>query len=471
MAILLKRAGYQRITLYEKSGGVGGTWRDNSYPGAACDVPSRLYSFSFAPNPDWSHVFSGAAEINAYLERCASDFGLRPHLRLNTEVTAAHWQDDRKVWRLTLADGTTDETDVLVSALGQLNRPQIPAIDGLDSFAGPSFHSARWRHDVELGNKAVAVIGTGASAVQFIPQIARQVRQLTVFQRSPNWIITRNDRPYAAWEKRLFRAAPWLDKAMRYAIYWFMEQRIGVFKLGSKRADSFTLMALRHLFAQVKDPKLRKALTPDYAIGCKRILIADDYFPTFNRPNVTLETTGIARIHPDGVETADGRRVSADVLIFGTGFATTDMLQPLEIVGAGGVRLHQQWQEGAEAYLGVSVTNVPNFFMLYGPNTNLGHNSIIFMMEAQMRYIIQALNALLGQGAPALDVRADTQSTYNAELQQQMRANAFSADCGSWYKTASGKIVNNWPGSSIGYWLRMRRFNPAAYRFLARSEP
>jgi cation diffusion facilitator CzcD-associated flavoprotein CzcO len=467
MAIQLKRAGVDSFTVYEKSGRVGGTWLDNSYPGAACDVPSHLYSFSFEPNPDWSHSFSEQPEIHRYLERCAEKYGLSAHLRFGVEMVAARYDDQEKRWRLETRAGELVSADIVVSGLGQLNRPHIPELPGLASFRGKTFHSARWDHEYDLTGKRVAVIGNGASAVQFVPRIAPAAGQLTVYQRSANWLFPRQDRAYSARRRWLFSHLPLAARLYRVLIYLLLEIRFLGFRKDSRLAPRLEAYAREHLAAQVPDPQLRAVLTPDYPIGCKRILTADDYYPALVRPNVALETSPIDRVLPEAIVTVDGVTHPTDAIIFGTGFETTAFLAPLDIIGRGGRRLADAWRDGAEAYLGVAVSDFPNFFLLYGPNTNLGHNSIIFMIECQVGYVLQCLQAMRRRGARAIDVRPEVMAAYNRGLQDDLRRTAWAAGCSSWYKNAAGKITNNWSGFTLRYWWLTRRPVWAAFRIEA----
>lgn len=457
MGIALKQAGIHSFTLYEKSDGVGGTWRDNTYPGAGCDVPSHLYSYSFERRWDWSRVFAEQPEILRYFEDCATKYGLRPHLRTRTEVVAAEWDEGHHVWRLRMADGETATARVLVCACGQLNRPYTPSIPGLDTFEGTQFHSARWDHGHDLRDRSVAVVGNGASAIQFIPRIAPQVRRLTIFQRSPHWIIPKPDRPYLDLEKWLFRHLPITERMHRASIYWRLEMRFPAFAKRNFLARLAQWVATRHLHAQIHDPALRRLLTPDYPVGCKRILISDDYYPTLTLPHVQVVPEPIERVDAARVVTADGTAYPADTIIFATGFRTTEFLAPMEIRGRGGQRLHDAWRDGAEAYLGVAANGFPNLFMLYGPNTNLGHNSIIFMVECQVGYVRACIEALARQRGAALEVRRDAMERYNREVQARAAETVWAADCGSWYKTESGKITNNWPDFTYRYRQRLRR--------------
>ena len=463
MAISLKRAGIDSFTVFEKSDGVGGTWRDNTYPGAGCDVPSHLYSYSFAPNPDWTHAFSLQPEILAYLENCARRFGLLRHCRFRTELESARFDESAGLWRLRTKEGEEIAAEVLVSGVGQLNRPLIPKLAGLEEFRGKSFHSARWDHGYHLEGKRVAVIGNGASALQFIPCIAPLVGRLSVFQRSNNWVVPRGDRPYTAREKAWFRRSKWLRLLHRGLIYLLLEKNFFAFRPGTLMAGVMEKRARALLAEQVADPALREKLMPDYPIGCKRILIGDDYYPALVRPNVEIVSDAIVRVTENGIVTADGREHQVDAIIHATGFVTTSFLAPMKITGRGAVALEDVWKDGAEAYLGVAVAGFPNFFMLYGPNTNLGHNSIIFMIECQAAYVTACIRQLVVRRLRWLDVKPAAMKRFNEQLQKGLGKSVWATGCTSWYKTGSGKITNNWSDLTLRYWWRTRRPKPAAF--------
>jgi cation diffusion facilitator CzcD-associated flavoprotein CzcO len=464
-AIKLRQSGRTRLAVLEKAGRLGGTWRDNTYPGAACDVPSRLYSYSFALNPDWSRAYSGQVEIQKYMEDCADRFGVRGSLRFNTEAEKAEWDEAAGLWRVTVGGGEVLSAPVLVSGLGQLNRPSFANIPGREGFKGESWHSARWRHDVDLKGKTVGCIGAGASAIQYIPEIAKEAGKVVIFQRSPNYIIPRLDKPTPDWMKALYRAFPPADLAMRWFIWQLMDLRFRAFKRGTKSSENFRKLALGWLEKEIPDPELRAKLTPDYPIGCKRILISDDYYAALRRDNVTVVTEGVTAIAKDGVKTADGAEHKCDVLIYGTGFDTTHFLAPLDIRGTQGRSLTEAWKDGAEAYLGVTVAGFPNLFLLYGPNTNLGHNSIIVMIEAQVRYMIACLDELDRRGARAIAVKPQAHTAFNVQLQKDLEATAWAGECSSWYKTASGKITNNWSDDTAAYRRRTARPDFGDYAF------
>jgi cation diffusion facilitator CzcD-associated flavoprotein CzcO/acetyl esterase/lipase len=467
MGIRLKQAGFDDLTILEKADRVGGTWRDNTYPGAACDVASHLYSYSFERTTSWSRRFSPQADILDYLERCVRTHGLGPHLRLRTEVAAADFDEASRRWRLRTTAGETLEADVLITACGQLSRPSMPDIPGIERFAGVRFHSAQWDHGCDLTGRRVAVIGTGASAIQFVPEVARRAERLYVVQRSAPWVIPKLDSPYGGAHRRLFHWLPVWPLLARAGWFGYME----LATLGLTRA-AWVVAPLRMLSEatlrlQVGDPELRRRLTPDYQIGCKRVLISSDYYPAMTRPNVELVTDPVREITETGVVTADGVERVVDVIVFGTGFTANDLLAPIRIRGLGGRPLEDAWHDGAAAYLGISVSGFPNLFIMYGPNTNLGAGSIIHMLESQMNWILGALREMTRTGAFCLDVRETVQSAFDREVQERLRRSVWESGCTSWYRTPSGRVVNNWAGTMSEYRRRTRRFDPAAYRVVA----
>jgi cyclohexanone monooxygenase len=465
MAVSLKRAGIDDFLILERGAGVGGVWRDNSYPGAACDVPSHVYSFSFEPNPDWSRTFASQGEIHAYLRHCADKYALASHLRCHAQVSEASFDEEAGLWRVRLADGAELAARFLIMAVGQLSNPTIPRIDGIGSFRGPAFHSARWDHSVDLTGKRIAVIGTGASATQFIPAIAPVAGRLSVFQRSPAWIIPRPDKAYRPWQKSLFKAAPWGMRLHRAMIYTHYESRALAFTRAKWMLKVAVGLPFRRMLArQVPDPAMRQRLTPDYPMGCKRILLSSEYLATFSRPNVELITEGIARVGASGIETVDGRQIEADVIIYGTGFAATRFLAPMHITGRGGLDLNTAWAAGAASYLGMTVPGFPNFFTLYGPNTNLGHNSIVYMLESQAAHVLRCLRALRKTGATQIEVGAAPHRAFNAAIQGQLAKSAW-VGCRSWYLDAQGRNTVNWPGFSLSYRWLATRSSLSAYRF------
>ncbi|MBW0088282.1 alpha/beta hydrolase fold domain-containing protein [Pseudonocardia sp. KRD-184] len=450
------------VTILDRADGVGGVWRANTYPGAACDVPSHLYSFSFAPGREWTRRFAPQPDILRYLERVAAEHGLAPRLR--TEVTEAHWDDARGAWRLDLSDGETLEADVLVPACGQLSRPAAPRIPGLDAFTGPVFHSAEWDHDVDLTGRRVAVVGTGASAIQFVPAIVDRVASLTVFQRSAPYLIPKPDRAYSTTHHAFFRAVPAWRSAAR--AFWFGFFETGA--LGFTAVRSLTV-PFRWAFeglvrSQVRDAALREKLRPDYPVGCKRVLISSDWYPAVAQPHVDVVTAGVAGVTAGSVLAEDGTEHPADVIVLGTGFATTDFLTPMKVFGPGGAELSDRWRAGARAHLGITVPGFPNLFLLYGPNTNVGSGSIVHMLESQIAYVRQAVAAVAG-GAGPLSVRPDVESRFDTEVQDRLGRSVWTG-CQSWYRTASGRIVNNWPGLMREYRRRTAQFDVTEYETL-----
>jgi cation diffusion facilitator CzcD-associated flavoprotein CzcO len=469
MGMQLKSAGLDDFVILEKAASLGGTWRDNTYPGASCDAPSFLYSFSFAQKTDWSRRFAWQSELLGYAVECAVSAGLLPHCRFNSEVTAARFDDARSLWLVELADGESVEAQFLVTGVGQLHRPATPAIPGRDDFRGVQFHSARWRHDVDLAARRIAVIGNAASAVQFVPQIAPLAAQLTIFQRSANWLMPRKDCLYSPALQRRMTRWPWLAK-LRHQFQWFVFGELQLTPL-MKQVKVVqwlaTLKSKAHLRRQVRDPALRAKLVPDYPIGAKRVLFNDDYYPTLNRANVRLVTDGIERLEAAGVRTQSGELIEADVIVYATGFQATDFLAPMRITGTGGRDLREEWKHGAHAYLGVTVSGFPNLFMLYGPNTNLGHNSILVMIEAQVGYAIDAIRQMDARGLKRIDVKRPVMEEYNRWLQGDLARSVWAADKQSWYKLADGTITNNWPHSTIRYRRLLRTADLGAYDSIA----
>ncbi|MBN3837302.1 alpha/beta hydrolase fold domain-containing protein, partial [Burkholderia sp. Ac-20344] len=465
MAIALQRAGIHDFAIVERSHDVGGVWRDNSYPGAACDVPSHLYSFSFEPNPAWSHVFAPQPEIHAYLQHCARKYGLARYLRFGAEVAHARYDEAAALWRVTLADGTTLSAAVLVSGTGQLSRPAMPDLPGIDTFRGRAFHSAHWDHDYALAGQRVAVVGTGASAIQFVPAIAGDVQRLVVFQRSPAYVMPRPDRAYRPWEKALSRRLPWAMKLHRASIYLRYESRAIAFtRLHNLMKVAVGRPFLKLLARDVPDAALRARLTPDYPIGCKRILLSSNYLAAMSRDNVALVTQRIRRVTEDGIETVDGLHHPVDAIVYGTGFAATEFLSPMRITGRDGLDLNDAWRRGAQAYLGLTVPGFPNFFMLYGPNTNLGHNSIVYMLESQIAHVMRCLRTMQRDGAREIDVDARRYRRFNTHVQQRLEGSVWNS-CKSWYVDASGHNSTNWPGFTLTYRWITRFTGMSAYRF------
>jgi cation diffusion facilitator CzcD-associated flavoprotein CzcO len=454
MAIKLLQQGGKDFLVIEKADEIGGTWYVNQYPGCACDIPSHLYSFSFDRNPDWSRMYSSRDEIQRYLKSCAHRFGLNPYIRLNTRMKEAVWDEATSLWRVTTGDGATLRARVLVSAVGALHTPKFPDIAGMGKFAGPSFHSTWWDSGVSLEGKRVAVIGTGASAIQFVPQIAPRVAKLSVFQRTPPWIVPKEDFAIPERWKNRFRRMPGLGWLFRTVLFWIYEIRVWAFlgKLPSLRRRGLK-MALDHLAAQAPDPELRARLTPKYEFGCKRVLISSDFYPAIQRPNVEFVTDGIREIREHSIVTQDGMERPVDVLIYGTGFRATEPLHDTRVVGRGGLDIHEAWKDRVSAYLGVTVSGFPNFFMLLGPNTALGHNSVVLMSEAQIGYVMDCLRLMRKRGSKVIEVRAETQHRFVEELRKRLAGTVWeSGGCRSWYQDANtGESPVLWPGSVVAY--------------------
>ncbi|MBX5441163.1 MAG: NAD(P)/FAD-dependent oxidoreductase [Solirubrobacteraceae bacterium] len=458
-AVRLREAGFADVAILEKADDVGGTWRENTYPGIACDVPSHLYSLSFAPNPAWSRTYSEGGEIWAYLRDVARRHGLYERTRFGCELLEAAWDEDARRWRLRTTQGPLT-ADAVVSATGPLHEPAIPDLPGLETFAGTAFHSARWDHGHDLAGRRVAVVGTGASAIQFVPRIQPRVAHLTVFQRTPPWVLPRTDRPLRPWEQRLYRAVPAAQRAMREAIFWARELLVVPF-LHPRLAGWVERAARAHLARQVRDPQLRAKLTPGYRIGCKRILLSNDWYPALTRDNVEVVTDAIAEVRPHAIVTADGREHPVDTIVFGTGFHVTDLPIAERVVGRGGRRLADVWGGSPQAHLGTIVHGFPNLFLLLGPNTGLGHNSVVYMEEAQAGLVVAALRHLRATGAAALEPRPEAQAAYVAEMDARSRGTVWtSGGCRSWYLDATGRNSTLWPGSSFAFARRLARLRP-----------
>jgi len=472
MAIRLKQKGENSFVLFEKEGGVAGTWRVNHYPGCACDVPSHLYSFSFAPNPEWSRMFAPQQEIRRYLENCAERFGVMPHVRLNNAVASARWDDQQHLWLIEDQQGNHYSARFLVSGAGGLSVAAYPNIAGLDQFQGKTFHSQDWDHDYDLRGKRVAVIGTGASAIQFVPEIQPEVAQLDLYQRTPPWIISKPDRAMSLAEKILFRRLPAAQWALREKIYWSLETRVLGMLVNPRLMNIAKRWALSHIRKQISDPQLRQKVTPDYTIGCKRILMSDNYYPALDQANVDVITTGIREVTADSVIAVDGSERKVDAIIYGTGFRASDPIPRGLVFGRGGVDLVDTWPDGPEAYKGTTVAGFPNFFMLMGPNTGLGHNSMVYMIESQVQYVLQAMHYMQRHGVAEIEVSTTAQARYNHEIQNKLKDSVWnSGGCQSWYlHPVSGKNVTLWPGFTWQFRQQTRQFDKSAYHLTALAD-
>ena len=465
MAIQLKLAKINSFVVFEKADDIGGTWRDNLYPGCACDVPSHLYSYSFEPNPNWSRMFAPQQEIWDYLRGCARKYEVYPHMRFGAEVASAVFDAQNHYWTVTTKGGESITAKIVVSGIGALSIPAYPKVPGVENFQGTTFHSARWNKDYDFEGKRVAVIGTGASAIQFGPAFAPRVQHLYLYQRTPPWVMSKPDRAMSAVEKTLFKFLPATQKLFRGGIYWWMESRVLGLAVDPRAMKLAEAWAKLYIKRSIKDPKLRKKVTPDYTLGCKRILMSDEYYPALTRDNVDVVTTGIREVKAHSVVTEDGVERPADAIIYGTGFQVSDPIGPMKIFGAEGKEVRESWSEsGMEAYLGVSVSGFPNFFLLLGPNTGLGHTSIVFMIESQVNYVMQAVKTIVKHRLRSLDVKAEVQERFNKKLQKRLDEAVWSAGgCKSWYLDEFGKNRTLWPSFTFEYWMRTRKFEPRKY--------
>ena len=467
MAIRLLESNIQDFIILEKASEIGGTWRENQYPGAACDVQSHLYSLSFSPKTDWSKRYAEAPEIYQYMQTLTTQHQLQSYIRFNTEVSSARYLENKCIWELKLSQTEILTAQFVIFASGPLHVPQIPYIAGIEKFTGKVFHSSQWDHNYDLNNKNVASIGTGGSAIQYIPEIAEKVKQLYVLQRTAAWVIPRDERRYLPIEKTLFNRFDWFRKIHRARLYWTNESRVvpimkpQVMKYAQKLAEAY----IRH---QVKDSATAEKLVPNYIMGCKRILVSNKYYPSFNRKNVELITDDILELTEDSIITQDGKKRAIDCLIYGTGFVTDPRiyLKSFSCTGLNHIELTEAWKNGAESYYGISTKGFPNLFQLLGPNTVLGHNSVIFMIESQVNYILQLIEMTQKTQSQAIVVKADTQDQFNQHLQSQFTNTIWQSGCVSWYQQEDGKNFSLWPTYTWKYWLKTRKVNPADYRFL-----
>jgi cation diffusion facilitator CzcD-associated flavoprotein CzcO len=459
MAIQLRRDGREDFVVLEKADDVGGTWRDNTYPGCACDIQSHMYSFSFEQNPDWSRSFSSQREIWDYLRRVTGKYDLRRKIHFGVEMTGARWDTDEQRWHVATASGAEYVARFLVAGTGALHIPHVPVLPGLDGFAGPAFHSANWNHDVDLRGKRVAVIGTGASAIQFVPKIAPRVAELHLFQRTPPWIMPKPDHAIPDWARALFHRVPVVQRGYRNFLYWLLESRAMGFNGHPAMLRFAERFARWNIERAIADPELRAKLTPDYAMGCKRVLVANDFYPALNRDNVHLVTDGVAEVRPNAIVDAAGVEHPVDVIIFGTGFHVTDAFDYLDLTGRDGRDLAKEWRAGGiRTHLGMTVAGFPNLFFLLGPNTGLGHNSVVFMIESQIRYVAEAIRLVEREHAGTIEVRAAVQDRFQAEIQRKLADGIWTTGgCTSWYLDAAGVNRTIWPGFTWRYWMRTRK--------------
>nr|WP_315496634.1 NAD(P)/FAD-dependent oxidoreductase [uncultured Rhodoferax sp.] len=467
-AIRLRASGVQSLLVLERAREVGGTWRDNVYPGCACDVPSHMYSFSFEPNTEWTRPYPQQAEIQDYILRVTDKYQLRPLIRFGTEVTALRWRAEASCWQVEVAGGEPLQARHVVLATGPLNKPLVPDIPGVQDFAGVAFHSNQWRHDVDLRGLRVAVVGTGASAMQFVPEIANVAAQVHVFQRTAAWVLPRWDRPYGTFKRWVYRYVPGLQRLSRWRVYWFNEV-VGMGFMGSLRMQALLRkLALHHVARQVRAPAMQAALTPHFNPGCKRLLISNTWFPALQKEHVQLHTQAVVRVTPEGLVGTDGTLTPCDVIVWGTGFKATEFVAPMQVFGEAddGVvpELSARWRTApAATKLGITVAGFPNLYLLVGPNTGLGHNSLIFMIECQVDYIVRALQHLRRTDQQVLRLRAAVADADYRQVQDKMQSTVWASGCHSWYQNARGDIDTLWPGYTWQYWLQTRRFKADDY--------
>jgi cation diffusion facilitator CzcD-associated flavoprotein CzcO len=467
MAIKLRQAGMHDFVIWERDADVGGTWWANTYPGCQCDIPSHLYSYSFAPNPNWSRTYPLQPELKDYLRECTERYRLGEHVRVNCEVTSAEWVEDECVWRVETAQGPF-VVDLLIAAPGFLSEPATPALPGLEDFGGESFHTARWNHDHDLTGRRVAVIGTGASAIQTVPQIQPIVEHLDVFQRTPPWVVPHRDRPITEIERHIYRRFPALQRIARSAVYWSREMLVPGFVSNPSLMRLPQRVARRNLEKNVPDPTLRAKLMPDYSFGCKRVLPSNDWYPTLTKPNVDVVTERIDRVVSNGIVTADVELHELDTIVFATGFYVTDVRFAKIIRGRDGALMSDVWNGSPQAYRGTAVAGFPNLFIITGPNTGLGHNSLVYMIEAQLDYLMDAVRVIDQRGATRTEVRRVAQDAYNADLQSRMGRTVWnSGGCSSWYIDANGKNTTIWPDYTWRFRRQTRAFDSAAYELTA----
>ena len=461
--IALKNKKIEDFVIFEGEDDVGGSWRTNTYPGCACDVPSHLYSYSFEPNPYWAEAYSQQEDIKKYIEHCADKYQLRPNIRFNTKVTDAEFNEDKGIWRITTDDGVITEARVLVPATGALSHPKYPDIKGREKFKGVAIHAARWDSNIDLKGKRVGVIGTGASAIQIIPSIASEVSDLMVFQRTPSWVLPKQNRNYTKKENDLWAKYPWTQRANRLGLYWMMESALPAIMWYPKMLRLGELAHKRSLHKAIKDPELRKKLTPTYKVGCKRTLVSDEYFPTFSRNNVHLVTDGIEKITAKGVKTTDGKVHELDVLIYASGYEIGSPAYPFEVRGLGGASLADYWGNQPKAYYGMNVSNFPNMLVMMGPNAGPGHTSVLVYQESQYEYVAMYTEHLLKKKLRYLNIKEKVQNDQFDWFQKRMKDSSWLSGCSSWYLNEDGTNSTMWPGFSFEYVIRTKRLNKKVY--------
>jgi len=462
-AIRLTRAGIDDIVILERADRVGGTWRDNTYPGAACDIPSLLYSYSWLQKPDWSRGYSGSAEILSYIDAVVEEYRLERFLRFNVDVTGLSFDAARGVWTASTASGEQYEARTVVAASGPLSNASLPAIRGLDTYAGHKIHSAHWDHGYDMAGKRVAVIGTGASAVQIIPELVKQAAAVKVFQRTPGWVLPRPDYRTPAAARALFKAVPATQHAARTGLFWGHEVMATGLVWNSPVTRVVERVALAHLHRQVRDPWLRRQLTPDFRAGCKRMLMSSDYYPALQQPNCKLIGWPIATLSPAGIRTSEGIEHQVDCIVFATGYDICKAGTPFPIIGADGQSLAAEWARGAQAYKSVSVHGYPNLFFTFGPNSGPGHNSALVYLQGQLDYAVQGIKTVLDNDLRELDVRSDVQRRYNERIQKRLTRTTWNSGCASWYLTDDGYNATMYPGFATQYLRQLARLKLADY--------
>ncbi|WP_369815948.1 flavin-containing monooxygenase [Mycobacterium sp. 852013-51886_SCH5428379] len=465
LGIFLKKAGFRDFTIFDREDGVGGTWRINTYPGLACDVKSHLYSFSFDLNPDWSRLWSGQQEILAYFEQCASRHRLADHLALGTEIVSATWQSATNNWRLTTARGDHHEFDVVISAVGLFTQPVMPDLVEEEAFTGVVMHTARWDHSVNLAGARVAVLGTGSTAAQLVPEVARVAERVYSIQRSATWVLPKPDRPYTEREKWVFAHVPLAKRLYRTRLWLRSESNIAVIENGSDKTQEFAAIATRVLAATVSDDELRRKLTPKHPFGCKRLVFATDFLQTLTQPHVEVVSSPARALRSRSLITADGTQLDVDVVVCATGYAAADYLGQIDVTGEHGITLRDTWRDGAYAYLGMAVPGFPNFFMLYGPNTNVGSNSVIFMLEAQAHYVVRALRRMRRRRRTYIAVRPEAMAAFIDKVDRWMDGTVWTTRCSNYFRAANGRVVTQWPRSARVFWAMTRRFKASDYLF------
>ncbi|MCV7300316.1 NAD(P)/FAD-dependent oxidoreductase [Mycobacterium barrassiae] len=465
LGIFLRKNGFDDFTIFDREDGVGGTWRINTYPGLACDVKSHLYSYSFDLNAHWSRLWSAQPEILEYFERCAERYQLDRHLKLQTEIASASWDAETRTWQLITTAGESYTFDVVVSAVGLFTQPVLPDLVEEEPFTGTLMHTARWDHSADLADARVAVLGTGSTAAQLIPEVAKVAKKVYSVQRSPTWILPKPDRPYTDREKWLFAHVPFAKKVYRTRLWLRSESNIGVIENGSDKTQEFRDIALRTLEAAVPDEELRRRLTPEHPFGCKRLVFATDYLQTLTQSHVEVVSSPAKALRSRSLVTADGRELDVDVVLCATGYAAADYLGQIDVVGEEFTSLRETWSDGAYAYLGMAVPGFPNFFMLYGPNTNVGSNSVIFMLEAQAHYIVRALKYMRRKRKSYVAVRTTTMTDFIARIDEWMQGTVWLTRCSNYFRAPNGRVVTQWPRSARAFWGMTRRFRPAEYTF------